>query len=141
MSIRAILLPVFVEVALTFGLLIWLAVLRRRDLVSGAVRPAQIALRERHWTQTTQQVGNSFSNQFEVPVLFYLITVLAIVTRHADLLFVVLAWIFVLTRLAHAFVHTTSNRVRQRGVIYGAGAAVLGVMWAIFAVRILLDLP
>lgn len=141
MSIRAILLPLFVEVALTFGLLLWLAMLRRNDLISGAVRPAQIALRERHWTQRTQQVGHAFSNQFEVPVLFYLLTVLEIVTRQADLLFVVLAWIFVLTRLAHATVHTTSNRVRLRGAIYGVGVFVLIVMWTAFIARIVLDLP
>ncbi len=141
MSIRAILLPLFVEVALTLGLLLWLAVLRRNDLAGGEVKPSQIALRERHWPKRTLQVGNSFSNQFEVPLLFYLLTVLAIVTRHADLLFVVLAWIFVLTRLAHAYVHTTSNRVRLRGAIYGVGVFVLIVMWTMFIVRILLGWP
>jgi hypothetical protein len=141
MSIRAVLLPLFVEVALTLGLLLWLAVLRRDDLVSGAVKPSQIALRERHWPRRTLQVGNAFSNQFELPVLFYLLTVLEIITRHADLLFVVLAWVFVLTRLVHAFIHTTSNRVMQRGAIYGVGVFVLVVMWLVFMVRILVGWP
>lgn len=141
MSIRVILLPLFVEVALTFGLLLWLAVRRRHDLVSGAVRPAQIALRERHWTQRTQQVSNAFSNQLEVPVLFYLLMVLEIFTRQADLLFVVLAWVFVLSRLGHAYEHTTTNVVMRRGVIYGIGVFVLIVMWAIFMARILTSFP
>jgi hypothetical protein len=141
MSLRAVLLPLFVEVALTLGLLLWLAVLRRDDLVSGAVKPSQIALRERHWPRRTLQVGNAFSNQFELPLLFYLLAVLEIITRHADLLFVVLAWVFVLTRLVHAFIHTTSNRVTQRGAIYGVGVFVLIVMWLIFMVRILVGWP
>ncbi len=141
MSIRAILLPLFVEVALTLGLLLWLGYLRNNDLKSGAVSPAQIALRERHWPKRTLQIGNAFSNQFELPLLFYLLTVLEIITRHADLLFVVLAWAFVVTRLGHAFIHTTSNRVMQRGTIYGVGALVLIAMWAIFVVRILLGVP
>ena len=59
-----------------------------------------------------QQVGNSLTNQFELPVLFYVLTILAIITKHADFLFVVMAWIFVLTRLAHAYIHVTSNNVR-----------------------------
>ena len=42
------------------------------------------------------QVGYSFQNQFELPVLFYVLTILAIITKHADILFVVMAWIFVL---------------------------------------------
>jgi hypothetical protein len=141
MSIRAILLPLFVEVALTLGLLLWLAVLRRNDLMSGAVRPAQIALRERHWRQRTQQVSNAFSNQLELPVLFYVLTALEIVTRQGDLLFVVLAWVFVATRLGHAFIHTTSNRVMRRGTIYGVGAFVLIVMWVIFMLRIVVGAP
>src|SRR5450755_4469863 len=102
MSIQAILLPLFVEVTLTLCLLLWLAELRRRDFKSGTVRPSQIALREPNWPARTQQVAYSFSNQFELPVLFYVLTILEIITRHADLIFVVLAWIFVLMRCAAA---------------------------------------
>lgn len=141
MPLRAVLLPLFVEVALTLGLLLWLGYLRNRDLKSGAVKPAQIALRERHWPRRTLQVGNAFSNQFEAPVLFYLLTVLEIVTRHADFTFVVLASVFVLTRLGHALVHTTSNRVMLRGTVYAAGILVLIVMWMLFIVRILTGAP
>jgi hypothetical protein len=141
MSIQAILLPLFVEVTLTLCLLLWLAELRRRDFKSGTVRPSQIALREPNWPARTQQVAYSFSNQFELPVLFYVLTILEIITRHADLIFVVLAWIFVLMRFAQACVHTTSNVVLRRGSFYVVGAFVLIIMWVIFMVRILLGLP
>jgi len=141
MSIPTILLPLFVEVALTLGLLLWLAEVRRRDFKSGAVNPSRIALREPNWPVRTQQVAYSFSNQFELPVLFYVLTILEIITRHADLIFVVLAWIFVLMRLGQAYVHTTSNVVMRRGGFYVVGALVLIAMWIIFAVRILLGLP
>jgi hypothetical protein len=141
MSIPTILLPLFVEVALTFGLLLWLAELRRRDFKNGAVNPSRIALREPNWPVRTQQVAYSFSNQFELPVLFYVLTILEIITRHADLIFVVLAWIFVLMRLGQAYVHTTTNVVMRRGSFYVVGALVLMAMWVIFAVRILLGLP
>ena len=40
-------------------------------------------------------VGNAWLNQFEVPVLFYVLTILALITKQADLLFVMMAWIFV----------------------------------------------
>jgi hypothetical protein len=141
MSIQAILLPLFVEAALTLVLLMWLATVRRGDIRSGAARPAQIALREPNWPTRTQQIAYCFSNQFELPVLFYVLTILEIITRHADLVFVALAWIFVIARLAQAYVHTTSNRVMWRGSIYVVGALVLIAMWIIFMVRILLGLP
>lgn len=141
MSIRAVLLPLFVEVALTFGLLLWLAVLRVTGIRSGVVEASQVSLRQPNWPKRTLQINNSVSNQFELPMLFYVLTILAIVTHHADILFVVLAWIFVLSRLAHAYVHTTSNNVERRGPLFGLGLMTLLVAWAIFAVRILLGLP
>ena len=141
MTIQTVLLPLFVEIALTLGLLLWLGWLRNKDLKSGAAKPSQIALREPHWPARTQQVANCFSNQFELPVLFYVLTILEIVTRQADIVFLVLAWIFVLSRLVHAYIHTTSNRVMRRGTWYGVGALALIAMWIVFMVRILLALP
>lgn len=140
MDMRMVLLPLFVEVVLTFVLLSWLAILRQRDFKRG-VRVEQVALREPNWTVPTLQVGNCYANQLELPMLFYVLTVLSIMTHHADILFVVLAWIFVLSRVAHAFVHTTSNNVMQRGPLFGIGMLVLLIMWLIFIVRILIGLP
>jgi hypothetical protein len=53
------------------------------------------------------------------------------------LLLLVLAWIFVLSRIGHAYIHTTSNDVMRRTSIYSVGVVVLFIMWVIFALRIL----
>jgi hypothetical protein len=137
MSVQAILLPLFLEVILTFGLLFWMAPLRTRDFASGAVRPEDIALREPKWSKRTTQVANAFSNQFELPVLFYVLTILAYLTHLAGVVFVVLAWIFVLFRYLQAYVHVTSNIVRLRGSFFIVSAIVLAIMWAIYIVQVL----
>jgi len=137
MSVQAVLLPLFVEVVLTFALMLRMGLLRQRDYNSGAVKPADIALREPNWPKLTTQAANSFSNQFELPVLFYILTILEWVTRQAGVLFVVLAWLFVICRLLQAYVHITSNVVRLRGAFYTVGAAALMLMWAIYIVEIL----
>ena len=140
MPIQFVLLPLFVQVVLTLGLGIYLAFLRGGDIRSG-VRPENIALREPNWRPRAMQVSYAFSNQFELPVLFYVLTILSLMTRHADFLFVVLAWVFVLSRLAQAYIHVTSNNIRLRGSFFGIGALVLTIMWVVFIVRILLGLP
>jgi hypothetical protein len=140
MPVQFVLLPLFVEVLLTFGLLFWLAPLRNADFRNG-VRPSDVALGELKWSRRAQQVANCFDNQFQLPVLFYVLTILSIVTRHADVVFVVLAWVFVLSRFGHAYVHTTSNIVRLRGAIFGIGGLTLFIAWIIFMVRILAGLP
>jgi len=133
----AILYPVFVQVALTFVLLFWTGRVRYVTLSTKQVRAADIALGEPNWPSRVTQVGNSFSNQFELPVLFYLLAVLALITRKSDFVLVVLAWVFVLARCAHAYIHTTSNRVLVRGRVYGIGALILLAMWIWFLVRLL----
>jgi hypothetical protein len=136
-----ILAPMFVLVLMTFVLVVLLAVVRAPALNSGQVRAEDVALRQPNWPERALQVGYSFQNQFELPVLFYFLTILALITKHADFLFVVMAWIFVLTRLCHAFVHCTNNNLRLRGSFYAIGAIVLAIMWLIFIVRIMLVLP
>jgi hypothetical protein len=137
MTVQMILLPLFVEVLLTFVLWGWMAGLRFRDMGPGGVRPEAIALREPNWSRGTTQVANSFANQFELPVLFYVLTILAYVTHKAGVVFVILAWIFVIFRVLHACVHTTNNVVRVRGGLYGVAAFALLINWLIYIVVIL----
>ena len=84
------------------------------------------------------QVGaeTSFANPFEL--LFYVLIAIALPLRHADLVIVLLSWVFVITRFVHAGVFVTSNNVSQRGLTWFAGVLVLFAMWLYFALRILL---
>src|SRR5689334_1666847 len=137
MSIQAVLLPLFVEVILSFVLLYWMAHLRTSAFRRGDIQAHDVALREPNWPPHIAQVSNAYNNQLELPVLFYVLTILAWITRHADLLFVVLAWIFVIFRYLQAYVHVTSNLVRLHGAFFGVSALVLAVMWIIYMVEIL----
>ncbi|MCW5694840.1 MAG: MAPEG family protein [Pseudolabrys sp.] len=141
MTIKMILLPLFVQIALTFGLFCWMAYHRTTLIRSRAVHPRDIALRQPNWPPHVLQVANAAHNQLELPMLFYVLTILAIITRKADMLFLVLAWIFVISRLAHAYVHVTSNRIAIRGPVFGIGLLVLIIMWIVFMIEILLATP
>jgi hypothetical protein len=138
MSVQMVLLPLMVQIGLTFALLIAMAGLRRQTLVSGETKIRDIALGEPNWPARATQVGNCYRNQFELPVLFYALIALALPLRHADLFIVLMSWIFVITRLIHAGVFVTSNDLGRRSLAWLAGALVLLVMWLYFAVRILL---
>ncbi|HEY4403904.1 MAG TPA: MAPEG family protein [Xanthobacteraceae bacterium] len=137
MTIRDVLLPLFVEVILTFALLFWMAFLRTRAVTGGAVKTRDIALREPNWPADTTQVANAFHNQLELPMLFYVLTILAWDTHHAGMVFVALAWLFVILRIIQVVVHVTDNNVRRRGLAYILGAIVLAVMWGNFMIDVL----
>ena len=137
MTLPAILAPVFIQVALTFGLLFWTGRARFAAVRAKEVRAGEIALGQRNWPANVQQIANAYQNQLEIPALFYVLVILAILARKADILFVVLSWAFVATRLVHAWVHTTSNHVLRRFQAFLAGVCILMLMWFIFAARVL----
>ena len=138
MTVGMVLLPVFVQVGLTFALLFAMATARTRAVQSGQARLKDIALRQPNWPERPTQIANCFSNQFEMPLLFYVLIAIALPLRRADLIMVLLSWVFVVTRFAHAGIFVTSNNVRQRTLAWFAGVLVLFAMWLYFALKTLL---
>jgi hypothetical protein len=138
MSVQMVLLPVFVQVGLVFAVLLGMISFRTRAIAGGETKMRDIALRQPNWPERATAVANCFSNQFEIPVLFYVLIAIALPLRHADLVIVMLSWVFVVTRFAHAGIFVTSNDVRTRSLAWFAGVLVLFAMWVYFALKILL---
>jgi hypothetical protein len=138
MYVTATLLPVFVQVALTFAVLFRLGAVRLKAIRAGGLVREEVVLGDTGWPPIVRQASNCFRNQFELPVLFYVLMVLALVTRQTSVLFQMLAWLFVLSRIVHAIVHTTHNDVGWRFGAFAFGALVLLAMWVLFALAILL---
>ncbi len=70
-------------------------------------------------------VGRHLENQYELPMLFFILNILTIILNFSSPAFLILAWTFVGLRLAHSFVHLTSNKVGLRAKIFGLGLLVL----------------
>jgi hypothetical protein len=138
MSAQIVLLPVFILIGLTFVLLLWMAGERRNALVGGQTKVRDIVLGQPNWPVRATQIGNCFKNQFELPVLFYILIAIALPLRHADFVIVLLSWVFVVTRLVHAGIFVTSNDLNRRSLAWFASVLVLFAMWIYFALRILL---
>lgn len=136
MSNAAILAPVFVQIALTFVLLLWMGRERYACVGRGEVPVAEAAEGRAQWPARVRQIERSFHNQLEIPLLYYALVAFAMIAGTADGLLVALSWLFVASRLAHAFVHVTSNDVRLRGPAYIVGVFVLIGMWTLFAWRV-----
>ena len=138
MTVQSILAPVFAQVLLTFGLLFWMARERFATARSGPPKGAARNPRTAEWTGRARQVSDCFHNQLETPLLFYVVVTLALVTKLADLLFVLLAWLFVVTRYAHAVEHCGPNRLKFRFGAFAAGVVILLCMWTELALKVFL---
>jgi hypothetical protein len=77
----------------------------------------------------------AYMNLLELPLLFYVACALMLVTGKFDGAQVALAWVFVLTRYVHAFIHIGFNYVPLRFTAFFAGSVTLGVLWVRFAAQ------
>jgi len=48
----------------------------------------------------------------------------------------VLAWVYALTKIAHSYVHTTTNKLRHRRPMFMVSYAVLILLWVVFALHL-----
>ena len=71
----------------------------------------------------------AFNNQFEVPLLFYVVTVLYLFLMPYDTLGFILAWLFVFSRYVHAYIHLTYNHIIHRLIAFLFGFICVIIMW------------
>lgn len=133
MSIQSVLLPVLIEVALVFGLL---AGARTAALRSNGVNLRDIALDDAAMPARARQIANCYSNQFEMPVLFFFAVIFGIVLHQTGWLFVLLEWAFVACRIGHAVVHTGANILRLRSLLFLGSAAATALMWILIFIGV-----
>lgn len=133
----ALLQPVFALVLLTFVVVTRLLYVRIRAVTSGAVKMSYY--KDLTGDAPPSLVANqkNFANLFEMPVLFYLVAVLLIVTQRADAIYVGLAWAYVACRCAHTLVHLTFNAIPARLAAYALSNLALLAMWGRFAFQTL----
>lgn len=132
----AIFWPMIVHVGLVCVIYVLLAYRRRIAVVSGAVRPNHFRTRTEE-PAVSAAVAANLLNQFELPVLFHAVCLALFVTNGVSFVTVVLAWLFVLARILHAFVHVTSNDLRHRSPLFATGFLILVILWFWFALHLL----
>jgi len=76
-------------------------------------------------TKTTR----CFNNQFEVPVLFYVVCTLYVSLGIESLLGLIFAWLFVILRSIHAYIHLSYNNILHRMRVYWLACMSVLVLW------------
>jgi hypothetical protein len=112
--------PVFVLIGLT--IIVWVYMYAKRiPFINNnfdkdeAITPAELARRS---PPEVSNPSDNLKNLFEVPVLFYFISVYLFITAQVDSIYIMAAWLFVILRIAHSLVHCTINIVMLRFTLY-----------------------
>lgn len=139
MKPTAILLPVAVQALLTIVILIMMGPARSQSMRENGqqLSDADVQLGRNAWSEQATKLANNYKNQFELPVLFYAVAAFLLITSGVDYPMVALAWIFVLSRIAHTAVHIGPNVVIWRAVAFLVGVVALVAMWVKLTLHIL----
>lgn len=104
--------------------------LRRKDAyASGAVRMDEVSVSTERYPLPARLASANFSNQFETPVVFFALIMLAMEAGATGYAMALLAWLYVASRIVHTFIHIGPNRLPLRGAVYGVGVLALFLMW------------
>ncbi|GEM_PF-109572 len=125
-----ILLPIFLQILLTLLLLIRLGMVKARARATDSVDKQKAALHHDAWPNEVLQVNNSIRNQFETPVVFYVLSLCLYILSEVNVVTLTLAFFYVASRYLHAYIHITSNYVPWRLRAFTVGALLLLVLLA-----------
>ena len=125
---------VLAQGAIAFILVLIVGAIRLPLVGKGDVRLGDIALSREPWPQHEKRVSNAFDNQFQLPVLFYVACGLALYFG-PGWIEAVMAWLFVISRIAHAAIFVITNSVIHRFSAFTIGLAMLGLLWLDLAIR------
>jgi hypothetical protein len=118
---KIIFVPVLVQILTTIYAFILLKKVKGEALSAGLVDEKRRSLYEDAWPASVIKVNNNVRNQFQVPVLFYVLVFLTWELGAVNVIAHILANLFSVSRIVHLFVHTGGNYLPIRTKVFTFG--------------------
>ena len=136
MNPNLIFVPVLLHMLLVFFLFIKLGASKSKAIRNGEVDRQQTALNPKAWPDDVIKISNNIGNQFESPVLFYVLSIIFFLTDNVSSIVLSMTGFYVITRYIHAYFHVTSNYVPYRFKAFLLGFLILLVMtiWLLISI-------
>lgn len=80
-------------------------------------------------------IGNHFNNQFQIPVVFWIVCSVALSLNTVSYVTVSFAFAFLISRLVHSYIFLTTNNVIKRAMAYGVGGLCVNALFIEIIVR------
>lgn len=79
--------------------------------------------------------NRNYMNLLELPMLFYVGSLMFFVAGKVDAVVLGVAWAYVALRIVHSAIHLTYNKVMHRLIPFAVSNLVLMAYWALFFLR------
>ncbi len=125
MNQQVIFIPVLLQMLLVFAMFIRLGIVKSRAMSAGLADRSKTALDTKAWPENVVKVSNNIANQFETPILFYILSLVIYLTESVNLTALIITFAYVISRYIHAYIHVTSNTVPYRFKAFLFGVFIL----------------
>jgi len=82
--------------------------------------------------------GDNFRNLCEAPILFYVACIIVYILGLSSSLLMSLAWVYVVLRCVHSFIHVGYNKIAHRFLAYFSSCIILWSIWLVLIFEILM---
>lgn len=106
--------PVLAQILIPLVVIILNGKRKSADVKSGDFDREKAAMDNEAWGRATVLTSKNLANQFQFPVIFYVLCILLASLGAVDKIVLSIAWLFVAARYVHAYVHITSNYIPVR---------------------------
>lgn len=137
MNSNQIFWPVLIQILITIAAFMLLGIRKGRAVKSGNVDMKKTALDNDAWPDYVLMVSNNIRNQFQVPVLFFVLCFVFYNLNAVSDTVLYLAWAFVVSRIIHAYIHMSTNYVPARFTVFTIGIVIM-VLMTVLAFKTLL---
>lgn len=132
-------LPCFAMMILTLAVLIRMFLTRVEAIKEGKLKISNFRTLNQleNAPEKMLQASRNFTNLFEVPTLFYMVAIFTVIHFHVNFFTLSLAWLYVIARCFHSYIHLTSNNVKTRMLFYSLSWVLLLIHATYLLIKVL----
>lgn len=125
-SETALLTANIVLILLTLIVAIRMIYVRITEIKNRKINPQSLALAQKRDNQLVDsRASDNYNNLLELPLLFYVLSLLALITDQVTPWFTIQAWLFVISRCIHSYIQCSYNWVIHRFVVFAFGLLLI----------------
>ena len=137
MSKTLILYPFISMILLTLFLYVQNYLVNRKAIKNGIVKFSYLKDYKSDVPSYITISRQTLKNQFELPIFFYLLILMALIFDKVDLVDLIFSWIFVISRYIHCYIRLGYHNIIHRAYIFEIGMLTLVIWWILFLYNIL----
>ena len=126
--------PAFAMILLTFFSYVIMILIGKKYTAKKEIKYRQFKLYTGVLPDEFEQSRQHLKNQFELPIIFYLLVALLYSSNNLQYIDIILVWLFVFSRYVHSFIRFKNNYLPYRATVFTLGFVILLAGWINFII-------